>query len=68
MMADMTPDEMLSYAERHGLTAATPETLARIRELSAHVAATGVSIRRMPDKADEPAGVFCVPLPARVKP
>ena len=65
MMADMTLDEMQSYAARHGLTTVTAENLNRIRALSAHVAATGRSIRRMPDKADEPAAVFRVPLPPR---
>ena len=61
-MAEMTEDEMRRYAERHGLTAISAENLARMRELSARVAATGSSIQRMPDKADEPAGVFRVPL------
>ena len=58
MMADMNLDEMRSYAARHGLTTVTAENLDRIRALSAHVAATGRAIRRIPDKADEPATIF----------
>ncbi len=61
-MAEMTEDEMRRYAARHGLTTLSPENLAKMRELSVRVAATGLSIARMPDKADEPAGVFRVPL------
>ena len=64
-MADMTGDETRSFAERHGLHALAPEHLQRMRELSVKAAATGQSIPRMPNKSDEPAGVFRVPLPPR---
>jgi hypothetical protein len=58
----MTEDEMRRFAERHGLMALRAEDLARMAELSVRVAATGLSIARMPEKSDEPAGVFRVPL------
>jgi hypothetical protein len=58
----MTEDEMKVYAARHGLTGARPADLARMAELSVRVAATGLSIARMAEKSDEPAGVFRVPL------
>jgi hypothetical protein len=58
----MTEDEMRLFAERHGLISARPEDLARMAALSVRVAATGLSIGRMAEKSDEPAGVFRVPL------
>ena len=64
-MNEMTDPEMQAFAARHGLTWATPEHLARIRMLAAKVVQTGTSIARMPDKADEPAGVFRLPLASR---
>lgn len=64
-MADWTEEDARRYVERHGLPDISAENLERMRMLSGRVAATGRSIRRMPDKADEPAGVFRVPLPNR---
>jgi hypothetical protein len=58
----MTEDEMKVYAARHGLTEARAEDWARMAALSVRVAATGLSIARMAEKSDEPAGVFRVPL------
>ena len=54
--------EMAAYAARHGLTRLAPEHLARMRELSAKVARTGLGISRMEEKSDEPASIFVVPV------
>ena len=58
----MTEAEMRAFAARHGLSGLAPEHLARMRELSAKVARTGLGVPRMPEKSDEPASVFAVPL------
>ena len=61
----MTEVEMRAYAARHGLSTLAPEHLARMRELAARVAQTGLAVPRMQAKSDEPAPVFVVPLPPR---
>jgi hypothetical protein len=58
----MTEDEMRGFAARHGLTGVAAKDLERMRELAVKVAETGLSLRRMAEKAEEPANVFRVPL------
>jgi hypothetical protein len=62
-MGEMTDAEMRAFAERHGLRGLAPEEIGRMRELAGRVVATGLAVPRMAEKADEPAGVFAVPLP-----
>ncbi|MEJ1159264.1 hypothetical protein [Prosthecomicrobium sp. N25] len=57
-----TQAEIDAFAARYGLVNATPEHLARMRELADRVAAAGRAIPRMPNKGDEPASTFRVPL------
>jgi hypothetical protein len=64
-MSDLADEEMARYAARHGLTTLSPAHLARMRELAAHVAQVGSTIPRMPQKSDEPAAVFRLPMAPR---